>query len=80
PAISVGVYGSSGTGKTVLGLQFLVEGARKYGEKGLYLSLEETPAQLFATADSFGWDLHASMRRKKYRCFIVPWWKRISTR
>ncbi|SHJ32819.1 ATPase domain-containing protein [Desulfofundulus thermosubterraneus] len=65
PATSVVVCGSSGTGKTVLGLQFLVEGARKYKDNGLYFSLEETPARIFATAKSFGWDLHTLHRMKK---------------
>lgn len=41
--ISVAVAGSSGTGKTVLGMQYLVKGAEDYGDKGLFLSLEETP-------------------------------------
>ena len=31
--ISLAVAGSSGTGKTVLGLQFLAKGAMDYGEK-----------------------------------------------
>lgn len=65
PAISVVVCGGSGTGKTVLGLQFLVEGARKYKDNGLYFSLEETPARIFATAKSFGWDLHTLHQTKK---------------
>jgi circadian clock protein KaiC len=50
------VEGGTGTGKTLLGLQFLVEGARR-GEPGLLLTLEETPAQLRWIAGAFGWDL-----------------------
>jgi circadian clock protein KaiC len=48
--------GSTGTGKTVLGLHFIMEGAKK-GEKGVILSLEETPEQLYLRASNFGWDL-----------------------
>ncbi len=66
-ASSIVVYGSSGTGKTVLGLHFLVEGARKYKDTGLYFSLEETPDRLFATANSFGWNLAALHRTNKVR-------------
>lgn len=50
------VEGGTGTGKTLLGLQFLIEGARR-GEPGLLLTLEETPAQLRWLASAFGWDL-----------------------
>ncbi|MDD4168893.1 MAG: ATPase domain-containing protein [Desulfotomaculaceae bacterium] len=56
--ITVAVAGSSGTGKTVLGLQYLAKGAIDYGEKGIYLSLEETPSQLLANARLFTWNLN----------------------
>ncbi len=50
------LQGGTGTGKTLLGLQFLIEGAR-LGEKGILFTLEETPDQLRAAARSLGWDL-----------------------
>jgi len=50
------VEGGTGTGKTLIGLRFLVEGARR-GEPGLLLTLEETSAQLRWIAGAFGWDL-----------------------
>jgi circadian clock protein KaiC len=49
------VEGGTGTGKTLVGLHFLVEGARR-GEPGILFTLEETPAQIRAVAKSFGWD------------------------
>ena len=52
------LQGGSGTGKTLLGLHFLVEGARK-GEPGILFTLEETPDQLRDIARGFGWDLPA---------------------
>jgi len=48
------LLGQPGTGKTTIGLQFLVEGAR-HGEKCLYLCMAETHGQLKAMAESFGW-------------------------
>ena len=36
------VTGSAGAGKTLLGLQFLVAGAREYGEPGVLLTFEES--------------------------------------
>jgi circadian clock protein KaiC len=48
--------GEPGTGKTTLGLQFLIEGARK-GERGLYVTLSESRAELESVASSHGWNL-----------------------
>jgi hypothetical protein len=45
--------GGTGTGKTLIGLHFLVEGARK-GEPGILFTLEETPEQLRGIAHNFG--------------------------
>jgi circadian clock protein KaiC len=50
------VQGGTGTGKTLMGLHFLLEGAR-HGEPGILFTLEETPAQIRAVAKSFGWNL-----------------------
>jgi len=50
------VQGGTGTGKTLLGLQSLLEGARR-GEPGILFMLEETPDQLRSFAQSLGWDL-----------------------
>jgi circadian clock protein KaiC len=49
--------GTSGTGKTILGLQFLATGARSYGEKGVLVTFEEVPEDLVRNAESFGWEL-----------------------
>src|SRR5687767_8593119 len=50
------IEGSPGTGKTTLGLQFLLEGAR-VGESGLYITLSESREELDAVAASHGWSL-----------------------
>lgn len=43
--------GISGTGKTVMGIQFLVDGARN-GSKGLLITLDEHPQQIMRNAKS----------------------------
>src|SRR6478752_3733714 len=48
--------GEPGTGKTTLALQFLLEGTRN-GERGLYVTLSESRAELTAVAESHGWSL-----------------------
>lgn len=50
------VEGDPGTGKTTLALQFLLEGVRR-GERGLYVTLSETAAELAGVAASHGWSL-----------------------
>jgi circadian clock protein KaiC len=47
--------GSPGTGKTTIASQFLLEGAEQ-GERGLYITLSETEAELRESALSHGWD------------------------
>jgi circadian clock protein KaiC len=54
------VSGSAGIGKTTLGVQFILEGARKK-QVGLYVSLEEGPEQLLASADALGLPLRAAV-------------------
>jgi circadian clock protein KaiC len=50
------VSGISGVGKSVMGLQYIAEGARR-GERSLMLTLDEQVAQVIRNADSIGIDL-----------------------
>jgi circadian clock protein KaiC len=50
------VVGQPGTGKTVFGLQFLMHGLKER-EKGLYVAIDEKPADVIEQAASLGWDL-----------------------
>lgn len=50
------VDGEPGTGKTTLGLQFLLEGVAN-GERGLYVTLSESASELRSVASSHGWSL-----------------------
>lgn len=50
------IQGRHGAGKTTLGLQFCMRGARE-GEKALYLSTCETEAEIREVAASHGWGL-----------------------
>jgi circadian clock protein KaiC len=55
-ASSTVVAGAPGTGKTLLGLKYLLEGARQ-GEPGLLVGFNETAEQLIAKAGRLGMDL-----------------------
>jgi circadian clock protein KaiC len=58
------LVGGPGSGKTILALQFLVNGARECNEAGIFVAFEETSKRIAANAESFGWRL-AELRRKK---------------
>ena len=52
------VRGAPGIGKTSLAFEFLLEGTRR-GEKGLFVTFEEFPRDLYRDAHSLGFDLRA---------------------
>ncbi|MBW3625918.1 MAG: AAA family ATPase, partial [Armatimonadetes bacterium] len=51
------IEGDPGAGKTTLALHYLREGIGK-GERGLYVTLSETPEELRIVAQNHGWDLN----------------------
>ncbi|GAC1462413.1 MAG: hypothetical protein NVSMB70_08890 [Chamaesiphon sp.] len=68
---SILLSGVSGTGKTTLGMQFLVNGAVK-GEKGLFFSFEETSQRLRQMAESFGWNPQDLEAKGLLRIIFIP--------
>ena len=60
------VAGSAGSGKTTLGLQYLVNGI-KFGEPGVYVTFEQLPDQIYRDAKNFGWDLRRLEDEDKFR-------------
>jgi circadian clock protein KaiC len=66
------IQGATGTGKTLVGLHFLVEGARR-GEPGIIFTLEESADQLRGIAHGFGWDLAAlEQQRLLFLSYVSP--------
>jgi circadian clock protein KaiC len=51
------VCGSAGCGKTLFGMQFLVNGIQQYGEPGVFVAFEETAEDLTQNVASLGFDL-----------------------
>jgi circadian clock protein KaiC len=66
PGDAVMLAGSAGSGKTTLGLQYLVNGVR-LGEPGIYVTFEELPDQIYRDAKNFGWDLRKMEEEGKFR-------------
>ena len=59
------VCGGAATGKTLLGIDFLVRGAIDHGEPGVFVSIDERPVDLAKNTASLGFDLKALIARKK---------------
>jgi circadian clock protein KaiC len=59
--------GTSGTGKTILGLQYLAAGAHAFDEPGVLVTFEEAPEDLVNNAASFGWGLMELVNDGKLR-------------
>lgn len=56
------LIGAPGVGKTVLGLQTLVNGALMWREPAIFVAFEERPDQVRAESAAFGWDLRSLER------------------
>lgn len=56
-ARSVLVSGACGTGKTIFSMQYIYNGAAKYNEPGVYVTLDERPELIREDVLRFGWDL-----------------------
>jgi circadian clock protein KaiC len=59
------VCGGAGCGKTLFAIEFVVRGAIEFNEPGVFVSFEETDAELAANVRSLGFDLNDLVRRKK---------------
>jgi circadian clock protein KaiC len=59
------VCGGAGCGKTLFAAEFLVRGAEEFGETGVFMSFEETDAEIKANVASLGFDLANLVRRKR---------------
>ncbi len=67
PGDAVLIAGSAGSGKTTLALQYLVNGVTQFGDRGIYVTFEELPNQIYRDAKSFGWDLRKLEEENKFR-------------
>ncbi|WP_149031314.1 circadian clock protein KaiC [Moorena producens] len=59
------VSGTSGTGKTLLAVQFLYNGISNFDEAGVFVTFEESPTDITKNASSFGWELNKLVNEGK---------------
>lgn len=58
------VTGEPGTGKTIFCLQFLLRGLME-NQRGVYVAVDEKPADVIEEAASLGWDLSQYIEKKQ---------------
>lgn len=58
--------GGPGSGKSLLALQVLVNGARTHNEPGIFVAFEENSNQIIGNAGKFGWDLPDLQRKNLF--------------
>ncbi|MBI4406536.1 AAA family ATPase [Candidatus Micrarchaeota archaeon] len=66
---SVLVCGGPGTGKTILCMEYLYNGAKQHGEPGVYVTLEEGAHNLWWNVQRFKWDVQSLERQDKLKIY-----------
>jgi len=63
--------GAAGTGKTLLGLEFIYRGITEYGEPGLAVTFEVAPRKLIRDAAAFGWDFEGLQQQNQLKLIFT---------
>src|ERR1700722_13253640 len=65
------VQGVTGSGKTLMGLEFIYRGVVEYDEPGLVVVFETSPDKLIRDAAGFGWNLDELQKEKKLQIIFT---------
>ncbi len=65
------VQGGPGTGKTVLGLEFIYRGITEFNEPGIIVVFESSPDKLIRDAAKFGWDFRKLQDQNKLQIIFT---------
>ena len=65
------VQGVTGSGKTVMGSEFIYRGVALYNEPGLIVVFETSPEKLIRDAAGFGWNLDELQQQKKLQIIFT---------
>ncbi len=68
-ASSILVSGPAGTGKSICCMEFLYNGAKDYGDAGVYITMEEGPHNIWWNVQRFKWDLVSLERENKLKIY-----------
>ncbi len=59
------VGGGAGCGKSILSMQYLIEGVKQFNEHGIYISFEENPEKIIQDFATFDWEIQKYVDEKK---------------
>ena len=65
------VQGVTGSGKTLMGLEFIYRGITQFNEPGLIVVFETSPDKLIRDAAGFGWNLEEMQQQKKLQMIFT---------
>src|SRR5437868_349434 len=65
------VEGAAGTGKTLLGMEFVYRGITAHNEPGIIVTFEVSPQKLIRDAASFGWNLEELQQQNKLKVIFT---------
>jgi circadian clock protein KaiC len=65
------VQGLTGSGKTLMGMEFIYRGITQFNEPGLIVVFETNPDKLIRDAAGFGWNLEKLQREKKLQIIFT---------
>ena len=65
------ISGRTGSGKTLFGIDFIINGVAHYNEPGVFVSFEETQDELYKDVAALNMDLQGYVSRKKIRLEYV---------
>src|SRR5207244_8600119 len=65
------VEGATGTGKTLLGLEFIYRGSTEHDEPGIIVVFETSPKKLIRDAMGFGWNLEELQQQNKLKIIFT---------
>jgi circadian clock protein KaiC len=65
------VEGAAGTGKTLLGMEFIYRGITEHHEPGIIVTFEVAPRKLIRDAVGFGWDLEALQQQNQLKLIFT---------
>src|SRR6202162_3923726 len=65
------VEGAAGTGKTLLGMEFIYRGITEHDEPGIIVVFETSPRKLIRDATGFGWNLDELQQQHKLKIIFT---------
>ncbi|MFW6233363.1 MAG: RAD55 family ATPase [Nanoarchaeota archaeon] len=66
------VVAGPGCGKTIFCMQYLYKGAKEFGEKGLYITFEQTSSSIRQQARQFGWNFKELEKKGLIEIMSIP--------